>query len=256
MKLLSWFIVPDVSPLTVQTEHRHAGGTVEDGVTAGQTLRPTRLLRACWSFSAIVSEQEDTTTRWRHPVIDLGVLDEQLFDKIWSVVVLPSSPGVHPGLVSVVLVGVIQQLVIGQYDPPSPPLACGAACGGNRRCDASPEDPSRAKGRLCSRYSLSPSLTWFVLFFGVRVKVDIIVHRRIRESRSGAASVFKGLCCRINTQTPRSCFTDQNYCVDKLQLFSLTKMSHQFNIIQYVIISKMMWSNPYDKQMSLRFDIS
>ena len=76
VKLLSWFIAPGVSPLTVQTEHRHAGGTVEDGVTAGQTLRPTRLLRACWSFSAIVSEQEDTTTQWRHPVIDLGVLDD------------------------------------------------------------------------------------------------------------------------------------------------------------------------------------
>lgn len=38
--------------------------------------------------------------------------------------VLLSPPGVNPGLVSVVLVGVVQQLVIGRNGPLSPPLAC------------------------------------------------------------------------------------------------------------------------------------
>lgn len=41
--------------------------------------------------------------------------------------VLLSPPGVNPGLVSVVLVGVVQQLVIGRNGPLSPPLACWAA---------------------------------------------------------------------------------------------------------------------------------
>lgn len=35
-------------------------------------------------------------------------------------------PRVHPGLVPVVLIGVIQQLIIGRYDPLSPPPAGGA----------------------------------------------------------------------------------------------------------------------------------
>lgn len=46
--------------------------------------------------------------------------------------VLPSPPGIYPGLVPVVLVRVVQQLIIGRYGPLFPPPASGATCRAKR----------------------------------------------------------------------------------------------------------------------------
>ncbi len=48
----------EISPLTVQAERRHTGGTVEDSITAGQTLTRLQLRCRSWSFSALIPAQE------------------------------------------------------------------------------------------------------------------------------------------------------------------------------------------------------
>lgn len=132
----------EVSPLTVEAERRHAGGTVENGVAVRQTLR-LMMLRpqcSCWSFSAVIPAREDEKSNDYSGKMtsSLDCICVFWINTFYTTRVIPSEfllspPGVHPGLVPVILIRVIQQFVISRYDPLSLPPACGAACTGSRQ---------------------------------------------------------------------------------------------------------------------------
>lgn len=110
-----------VSPLAVQAERRHAGGTVEDGVAAGQRLSVSRVglgTRHRRPVSAVVPAEE-----WTPAFVETGQPDVGKTNSG-----SPPPPGVHPGLVPVVLVRVVQQLVVAFYDPLFLPAARRAPC--------------------------------------------------------------------------------------------------------------------------------